>query len=86
MLKTSHNLLGENLFGCIVEVNSVFSAFVLEEDSSVVLFHGGTGTAPSKMAVYYYYLFVGWGDNFLELFLALNSEKNLALGLGWHLF
>ena len=28
--------------------------------------------------------FVRGGDRFLELFLAFNSEKNLALSLGWH--
>ena len=86
MLKSSHNLLGKHFFGCIEEVNSVFSAFVLEEDCSVVLLHGSARAAPGKMAVYYYDLLVGGGDDFLELFLALDSEKNLALGLGWHLF
>ncbi len=86
MLKTRDNFLRENFFRCIEEVNSVFGALVLEEDRSVVLLHGCAGAAPGKMAVYHDDFLVGGGDDFLELFLALDSEKNLALGLGWHLF
>ena len=86
MLKTRHNLLGEYFFGCIEKVNSVFSAFILEEDRPVVLLHGCTRPTPGKMAVDDYNFLVGWSDDFLELFLTFDSEKNLALGLGWHLF
>ena len=86
MLESCDEFLGDHFFGGIEEVNSVFSTFVLEEDSSVVLLHSCTGSAPGKMAVNHYDFLVGWGNDFVELLLAFDSEKNLALGLGWHLF
>ena len=86
MLETSDKLLGDHFFGSIEEVDSIFGAFVLEEDCSVVLLHGCTGAAPGKMAVNHYDFLVGWSNDFVELLLAFDSEKNLALGLGWHLF
>ena len=66
VLETRDNLLGDYFFGSIKEVDSVFSALVLEEDRSVVLLHSWAGTAPGEVAVNNDDFFIAGCDAFLE--------------------